>query len=292
MMKKQRTERITLIVLAFVLVLMIIPGTYYDMVADAGKSLAGFIKGNISLFLAVFLLFLTACYSLLRYVYRKLDQYNEIKVAAPYQQNNTLYIYWLIIFICWLPYLIICFPASSIGWDYHWQLLQGMGVVPLSNHHPIVSSLIYGLLYKIGFVVCGAYGGLFFTGLFQTAFMSFAMAYGLLAVRRTGANNTVVRCLLIFICICPVFAGHAVWLIKDSIYSSLIVILLSLCLNYRLDRNKASYPSLIGIVGLFATMYRSEGIIIVFLFYLAAIFDTFREAQKNIEENGSITFSM
>ena len=257
-MKKQRTERITLIVLAFVLVLMIIPGTYYDMVADAGKSLAGFIKGNLSLFLAVFLLFMTACYSLLRYVYRKLDQYNEIKVVVPFQQNKALYIYWLIIFICWLPYLIICFPASSFGWDYHWQLLQGMGVVPFSNHHPIVSSLIYGLLYKIGFAVCGAYGGLFFTGLFQTTLMSFAMAYGLLTVRRTGANNKVVRCLLIFICICPVFAGHAVWLIKDSIYSSLVVIILSLCLNYRLERNKASYPLLIGIVGLLATMYRSE----------------------------------
>jgi len=260
------------------------------MVADAGKSLAGFIKGNLSLFLAVFLLFMTACYSLLRYVYRKLDQYNEIKVVVPFQQNKALYIYWLIIFICWLPYLIICFPASSFGWDYHWQLLQGMGVVPFSNHHPIVSSLIYGLLYKIGFAVCGAYGGLFFTGLFQTTLMSFAMAYGLLTVRRTGANNKVVRCLLIFICICPVFAGHAVWLIKDSIYSSLVVIILSLCLNYRLERNKASYPLLIGIVGLLATMYRSEGIIIVSLFYLAITFDTFKKAQKKASKRIIVSF--
>ena len=289
-MGKQMSERIALIMLACILVLMIIPGTFFDMAADAEKTLAGFIISNISLFLVLFLLLMTACYTMFRYVYRKIDRYNEIKVAAPYQQNNTLYICWLIIFICWLPYLIICFPASSFGWDYHWQLLQGMGVVPLSNHHPIVSSLIYGLLYKIGFAVCGAYGGLFFTGLFQTTLMSFAMAYGLLTVRRTGANNKIVRCLLIFICICPVFAGHAVWLIKDSIYSSLIVILLSLCLNYRLDRNKASYPSLIGIVGFFATMYRSEGIIIVFLFYLAAIFDTFREAQKKALKRIIISF--
>lgn len=85
--------------------------------------------------------------------------------------------------------MIVCAPASSMGWDYNWQLLQGTGVVPFSNHHPVLGSLIYGYLYKIGFIICGAYGGLFFTGIFQVALMSFAMAYGISSVRRMGVEN-------------------------------------------------------------------------------------------------------
>lgn len=275
-----KTEKSVSLILSFMLVSMLITGTYFDTVADNGMILVGFIKGHISLFLVLFSLLMTACYTTIRFIYKKIDQFNECNFTDSFQQKKTIYSYWFIIFICWLPYLIVCAPASSVGWDYNWQLLQGTGVVPFSNHHPVLGSLIYGCLYKIGFVISGAYGGLFFTGIFQVALMSFAMAYGITTVRRMGVPKKVVWCLIIFTCICPVFAGHAVWLIKDSIYASLIVILLSLYLSYSLDSNKASYPFLIGIVGFLVTMYRSEGIVVVLLLYLALIFVSYRNIQK------------
>ena len=278
--KKQIVEKKVLIILAFMLVSIIIPGSYFDTVTDSGMTLVGFIKGHISLFLVMFSLLMTACYTTIRFLYRKIDQFNECIYTDSFQQIKTIPTYWVIIFICWFPYLIVCAPASSVGWDYNWQLLQGTGVVPFSNHHPVLGSLIYGFLYKTGFIINGAYGGLFFTGFFQVALMSFAMAYGISTVRRMGAPKKVVWCLIIFTCLCPMFAGHAVWLIKDSIYASLIVILLSLCLNCCSDRNKAFYPFQIGIVGFLVTMYRSEGIVIVLLFYIALIFVSFRKIQK------------
>jgi hypothetical protein len=278
--KQQKTEKEVLFILAFMLVSIIIPGTYFDTVTDNGMTLVGFIKCHISLFLVIVSLLMTVCYTTIRFIYKKIDQFNECNCSDSFKQMKTMPVYWFIIFICWIPYLIVCAPASSVGWDYNWQLLQGTGVVPFSNHHPVLGSLIYGFLYKTGFIINGAYGGLFFTGFFQVALMSFAMAYGISTVRRMGAPKKVVWCLIIFTCICPVFAGHAVWLIKDSIYASLIVILLSLCLNYSLARNKASYPFLIGIVGFLVTMYRSEGIVIVLLLYLALIFCFIQENTK------------
>ena len=279
-LKIQEVSTIVMIVLAVMLVLMTISGMYFDTVTNNGMTLVGFIKGHISLFFVIFSLLMIACYTTIRFIYKKIDQFNECNFTDSFQQKKTIYAYWFIIFICWLPYLIVCAPASSMGWDYNWQLLQGTGVVPFSNHHPVLGSLIYGLLYKTGFIISGAYGGLFFTGIFQVALMSFAMAYGITTVRRMGAPKKVAWCLIIFTCICPVFAGHAVWLVKDSIYASLIVLLLSLCLNYSLDRNNVSYPFLIGIVGFLVTMYRSEGIVIVLLLYLALFFCFIQENTK------------
>ena len=279
-MKKQTAKRIIMIVIAVMLVFMIIPGVYFDIAADDGVTVVHYIKNHTSLFFVVFILLMIACYTTIRFIYKKLDQINERNLSNSFQQKRSLLLYWVIIIICWLPYLIICFPASSIGWDYNWQLLQGMGVVPLSNHHPVLGSLIYGLLYKIGFIIGGAYGGLFFTVFFQVALMSFAMAYGVFTLRRMGVSTMIAYCLLFFICINPVFAGHAVWLIKDSIYASLIVILLTLCLNYSLNKNNTSYPILLGIFGFLSTMYRSEGIVVVSLLFLILIVDIFRKARK------------
>lgn len=279
-MKEHNANRITLLILAVILAFIIISGSYFEMSTGNDMTVIDGIKSHPTLFLIIFLLLLVACYTTSHIIYKRVDQFNECNSVEAFQSWKTLFIYWLIILTCWLPYLIICFPASSMGWDYHWQLLQGMGVVPLSNHHPVLGSLIYGLLYKIGYVFGGAYGGLFFTGLFQVTLMSFAMAYGIFTLRRIGANRKVVWCLIAFICINPVFSGHAVWLIKDSIYASLVVILLALCLNFRIDKNRLFYYILIGVVGFLATMYRSEGIVIVLLLYLPLVVNVLRNKKK------------
>ena len=284
-------EKGVILFTSVLLALMMFSGVYYDM-SIGNNTLISFIKSHIFESIILMLLLLISCFVIVRFIYNKFDQYNvrDTKSAGTVRKGTlrcfsrlnykTLLFYWAVVFACWLPYLIICFPASSIGWDYSWQLLQGSGVVPLSNHHPVLGSLIYGLLYKIGFVICGAYGGLFFTGFFQVLLMSFAIAYGLFTVQRMGTPKGVVYCLLAFTCINPVFAGHAVWLIKDSIYASLIIILLALCHNYRLDNNRLLYPILIGVVGFFATMYRNEAIIVIALLLLAAIVEEFRNKNK------------
>ncbi len=283
-MKRHLINKIALIVQSFILVLMIIAGAFLEISTDADLTVIGFIKSHLSFFLVAISLLMVACYLIFLHTYRRIDQFNEnISTCNCTQQKKTLktlFVYWRIIFVCWLPYLIICFPASSIGWDYSWQLLQGSGVVPLSNHHPVLGSLIYGLLYRIGFIFGGANGGLFFTGFSQVALMSFAMAYGIFTVQRMGMPKKLAYCLIAFTCINPVFAGHAVWLIKDSIYSSLIIILFALCLSYRLDNNRLLYPILIGAVGFFATVYRNEGILVVALLFFVILVDAFRNNRK------------
>lgn len=277
-------KALVLFTISVILAVMLFSGLYFDMAMDTGVTLMGFVKGHLAESFFVFILFVAAGYSMIGLLFRWLDRI-IFKLSTGNSgrknrfQSKVLLFYWGCILICWLPYLIVCFPASSMGWDYFWQLLQGSGVVPLSNHHPIFGSLVYGALYKVGFVFGGAEGGLFFTGLFQTLLMSFSMAYALATARQAGTPALGLSVLTAFTCICPVFASHAVWLIKDSIYSSLLVILLAsfFRLHFGDGREQKRLLAWIILVSVLALLFRKEGIIVVILLHgvslLISVFD-------------------
>ena len=279
---------ITTLFFSLILAVMTFVGLIYDTIANADTTIGNFIKSHVTETLFLLLCLISGFYFLLGRFFRKespsipIEKVNQVKVLA---------IYFSIILVCYLPYLIICYPCSSYGWDYHWQLLQGSGVLPLSEHHPIVGSIVYGLLYKIGFSVGGAEIGLFFTGLCQVLLMSFSLAFALSTLRYIGCHKHIVICILVLASVCPVFATHAVWLIKDSIYSSLMVLLYSLVLNIswsvknrrkhdqRIIRFLCSPANLI-VVSLFVTMYRTEAIIITSLIFLILIYQIYKQGAK------------
>ena len=262
-----RLRRLPNIVLAIALAIMILLGYFYSKIED--NIIIIYIKDHIIESLVLLCVTTAVCFIVLSLVYSEVSKINQRRMNEEKDNSRTLPTYWGVIFLCWLPYLIINMPASSIGWDYTWQLLQGSGVVPMTNHHPVLGSIIYGLLYKIGFIFGGAYGGLFFTDLFQLLLMSFSMAFALATVRKIGCSKVVARLLLIYTCVCPIFASHAVWLIKDSIYSSLIVLTFSLCLNIFEDCARSILPLImIVITAVSAIMYRSEAFIVIGLLYL------------------------
>ena len=281
-MKKENKGKGIVMALAFVLALMLFCGHFIDMVSDREMTMAAFIRRHLLESAVQFAAFAAAIYFAIKGLYSGIDAINA-GIPGPNSRLMTkkaLFIYWAVIFACWVPYLIVCYPASSIGWDYSWQLLQGSGVVPLTGHHPVVASLVYGGLYKIGFVFGGANGGLFFTGLFQTALMSFAMAYAFQSVGSMGAPRWVVRILVGFTCLCPVFAGHGVWLIKDSIYSSLVVLLVVLCLNDRRNKGKKGASAALVLVAALTAMFRNEAVAVVALMLLALFVNTVRRKDR------------
>ena len=197
-------------------------GIEFDFGFDASRSIWGNIKTHAPRAIACLLVSFACYYVIVERLYRAIDRVQPVAknpVQAPRVRDWLVYV--VILALAWIPYAIVCYPASSTGYDYFWQLTQGMGVFPLAQHHPVFGSLVYGLLYRIGFALGGtANAGLFFTTLFQVAFMAAAIGFALVTLRAFNCPRVLRIVLLVFFALCPVYAGHAVWLIKDSLFAS------------------------------------------------------------------------
>ncbi len=51
--------------------------------------------------------------------------------------------------LCWLPYFLYQYPGIMTP-DSVNQFEQVLGLIPYSNHHPWVHTLLIGLIYHIG----------------------------------------------------------------------------------------------------------------------------------------------
>lgn len=71
---------------------------------------------------------------------------------ANFIRSHTALCAFLCCLFCWLPYYLYQYPGIMTP-DSINQLEQILGVIPWSNHHPWVHTLVFGLFYHIGFAL-------------------------------------------------------------------------------------------------------------------------------------------
>lgn len=69
---------------------------------------------------------------------------------------KTFLIIAAIFFIAWLPYFLNYYPGTT-SYDTNYQLMQGYGIYPYSNHHPIIHTMIITIITKIGYAITNSY---------------------------------------------------------------------------------------------------------------------------------------
>ena len=244
--------------------------------SSKNETIAGYIQGHLLFFFICFIFFSLLFYLLLVYFFKKIDLIDE-RQSGKSNTNNYFLIVFFAIFFCWIPYLLVCYPTITRGFDYFWQLLQGIGVFPYSNHHPVFSSFIFGLLYRIGNSIGGASAGLFFTSLVQLIVMALVLSICFYYLRVVcKVNPFVLRIIIGFICICPIFPTNVIWVIKDSIFSSLCILLFfqlfmfAWCINRKLTLPKIVSFKAITITSVLFSLYRN-GVVAIAVFVLVII---------------------
>lgn len=63
---------------------------------------------------------------------------------------------WAVVALCWLPYLVIFWPGL-VSLDVMVQMGMGLGVVPMTSHHPVMHTLFLGLCMRAGRTLFGSY---------------------------------------------------------------------------------------------------------------------------------------
>jgi len=139
--------------------------------------------------------------------------------------KRILFIYAGLVFVCCLPFFVLDFPAVMTPDSIH-QYAQIIGAEPLSNHHPWVHTVIFGLFFNLGYSIThSTYFGIACYSVVQMMLVSFGIAYAIETMYEKGLSKGVRIALLLVFVLLPYNLMYSVTVWKDVLFSVSVLIL-------------------------------------------------------------------
>ena len=174
-----------------------------------------------------------------------------------YQKHPALCAFLLCI-LCWLPYFLYQYPGIMTP-DSINQLEQVLHVIPYSNHHPFLHTLLIGFFYNIGYKLTGnMVVAVSFYTFFQMCMLALTVSYLIGTLRQFRLKSLGCFIITLFYALIPYHAVFSVTVWKDILFAA--GVLFFGCSMLRLLK-EITISSLIvmGISGLVMCLFRSNG---------------------------------
>ena len=176
----------------------------------------------------------------------------------PFYRKHVLWITTIVCFSCWLPMFLYQFPGILTP-DSINQVEQVLGLIPYSNHHPWVHTLLIKFFYQIGSLftqdLCVA---LSFYTVAQMILLALSMGYLLSTCVYFGLNTWLCVGMTAFYALVPYHAVFAVTMWKDILFAATV-----LCFCCSLFRISKEFAKLHGSIYFFSCilfcLLRSNG---------------------------------
>lgn len=219
-------------------------GIIYGVFFVAGAHI--FIKGNIEFsspfFWVCIVVFSIFFHSLIIYIYTVgIPWVKQVLLSTSNPTLNALldkvsFVHlWIFIFICWIPTLLACYPGI-FSYDAIYQCSQVGDTLNLTSHHPIIHTLLLGYCVHFGrSVLSSANSGLFIYSLIQMLIHSAALAYTCSVLKRYRINSKVLALCIVFYAFMPFHSIFAICTTKDTIFSSLFLLVVVLLCKMVID---------------------------------------------------------
>lgn len=121
----------------------------------------------------------------------------------------------IILFILWIPYLLNYYPGIT-SFDTNAQLLQGISMIPYSNHHPIFHTMIISWIAKIGVSITGSYNlGIALCAIIQMIACALTFSFVIMYMSKRNVNNKIVTGTFLFYGLCPFVPQLSIAIWKD-----------------------------------------------------------------------------
>lgn len=204
-------------------------------------------------------------YLIFRYILSFLENHIPKHSSGMYRKH-MFWSSWIVMFICWLPYVIIRYPAG-IEWDAYHQIQQAMGMETLSAHWPLGSTFLMGMWVKAGFAIFHSYevGVLLFV-LFQMIVSISVFSYSLVFLKQLNVSSKWCMWVLVIYSIVPFYPAFFTSVVKDSLFSVIVLLDVILVARKLLLQTKGGLVS-ISVTSISMCLLRNNGIHIV-LFWL------------------------
>ncbi len=193
---------------------------------------------------------------------------NCIKTDSKNIKPRTFFIFWGIIFICWIPYLLKYFPGiTSI--DPTYQIYQALGKMNLSNHHPICHTFIIYIFFNL-FNFNGNYNiSLAVYSVFQMLVTSAIYSFSIYYMLKRNIPKRVIILSVIYFALNPVMAMYSITVWKDILFSASILLytigIYELITNAKNALNSKKYIIFLAISIISTMIFKHNGFYIVVL---------------------------
>ncbi|MBR7090704.1 MAG: hypothetical protein IKI46_09475 [Lachnospiraceae bacterium] len=121
-----------------------------------------------------------------------------------------------------LTALFSYFPGI-LGYDSEWQTLQAFGLMPLSNHHPVLHTLIWNFFIALEWFGVPHPYGLFIYCIVQILIVAGVCGYVTDAEVKAGCRWPVPVITMLYYALYPAFSVFSVEMTKDVLFSCVVV---------------------------------------------------------------------
>lgn len=190
----------------------------------------------------------------------------------------------LILIVLWIPYLLILYPGVT-SWDTNQSLLQGYGITPYRNLHPVIHTFIISNINKFAHNLTGSYqSGIALNALIQIIVTSMMFSFMVGYINNLNICKKIRIIGFIFIGLYPVIGHFSVIVWKDIVFNLLIVLSSLVIIEILKEKNiKNLKLNILWIILLyFMMLYKNNGIYIEVLSSIVILTYLIFNNRKNI----------
>ena len=175
----------------------------------------------------------------------------------------------IIIFIAYLPYIIITFPGT-VSYDGYFQLIQFF-INSATNHHPFLSTIFFYCLYSIGDIFLLSKDAIFSIIIFQIIMQ--LVAYGLIfKIFKEEKVSNIYRILsLVFIMLFVVLKIGTVTVVKDTLFQTGLILFVISIYYYLKNVNCTKSLFLLLYSSLFLYLFKNNSLNVIVLSLLVLL---------------------
>jgi hypothetical protein len=270
-------------VLSIIFSVFMIFGNSYMKVHNAGLIFGHIVLFLLSVLMAIgYFVIFRFCLSNLFYFLDRYKCKNSNNKFLKYFSDHPFIVSLIIMLICWSIYIVAYYPVI-LSPDPSYQIKQFFGIrtkyadyailidesMQITNHHPVLHTLLIGSCLKIGTLIGNDNLGLFLYSVIQISILACTLSYSIkYMVKNMNIANKVAMIFLIIYSIVPVFPFYAMSAVKDVIFSSFIV--LYVILLHRIVTSNGKGFKIHNYLGMLLLMiliilFRNNGIYVIML---------------------------
>ncbi len=187
----------------------------------------------------------------------------------------------IILFVCYLPYIIAFYPGI-LSPDPSNQIKQFYGIptkyndysvmldenVTITNHHPVLHTVILGGLTYFGKTIGSENFGVFIYSILQTLFLITLLSYTISYMKKLNTPIWFRIVSLLIYMFVPIYPLYGMSTLKDVIFAILVIFyIIKLFELIRCANNKINIKEIITVIilMLFITLFRNNGIYLVLM---------------------------
>lgn len=279
----QKKKHWTISILSAVFSLLLVFGCSYKEYGNASLVFGSFVLFLLAVVMALGYYFLFQ-YAL-SYLFETIDK-KKIKDSTNkfvlFFKKHPFFISLLFIVLCWLPYIISFYPII-LSPDPSFQIKQFFGIrtkyadysvlldenVVLTNHHPVMHTLLLGGCLKLGRMLVNDNFGLFLYSFIQICVLSCTLAYTIkYMLQNVHVSHRFAFLTLLIYALVPMFPLYAMSGVKDVLFTSFIVLYI-LLLHCILRKEGKGFSILhyvmMVILMLLVIFFRNNGLYVILL---------------------------